>query len=75
LDKGEDGLLRLREGGEADADANVEVLRGLLEGSNVNIVDSLVTMIDLSRRFEMQVKMMQSAKETDEAGASILRAG
>jgi flagellar basal-body rod protein FlgF len=74
LDKGEDGLLRLRDGGEAEADAGVEVLKGMLESSNVNIVDSLVSMIDLSRRFEMQVKMMQSAKETDEAGASILRA-
>ncbi len=73
LDKGEDGLLRLREGGEAPADAAVQVTPGLVEGSNVNPVNALVTMIDLSRRFEMQVKMMQAAKEADEHAASILR--
>jgi flagellar basal-body rod protein FlgF len=73
LDKGEDGLLRLRAGGEAPPDANVEVLKGLLEGSNVNVVDALVNMIDLSRRFEVQVKMMKTAEETDQSAASILR--
>jgi flagellar basal-body rod protein FlgF len=74
LDKGEDGLLRLREGGESPAAASVEVIKGTLEGSNVNMVDALVNMIDLSRRFELQVKMMEASKENDAAGAAILRA-
>ncbi len=73
LEKGKDGLLRLREGEVVPADAAVQVTPGMVEGSNVNPVDALVTMIDLSRRFEMQVKMMQTAKETDEQAASILR--
>ncbi len=73
LRKGEDGLLRLAAGGEAPADPGVEVVRGTLEGSNVNAVDALVTLIDLARRFEMQVKMMESSRETDTSAASILR--
>jgi flagellar basal-body rod protein FlgF len=73
LEKGEDGLLRLRDGGKIPADPSIEVLKGMLEGSNVNIVESLVEMIDLARRFELQVKMMKTAEETDTAAAAILR--
>ena len=73
LEKGEDGLLRLRDGGEAPAVAEVEVVKGMLEGSNVNIVDALVNMIDLTRRFQLQVKMMEAAKDTDASASSILR--
>jgi flagellar basal-body rod protein FlgF len=73
LDKGEDGLLRMRSGDVAPADANVEVLKGLMEGSNVNVVDALVNMIDLARRFEVQVKMMKTAEETDQSATSIIR--
>ncbi len=75
LDKGEDGLLRLKNGEAAPADANVQVVAGMLEGSNVNMVDALVNMIDLSRRFDLQVKMMETAKQTDEAATSLLRSG
>lgn len=74
LDKGADGLLRLRDGGEVPPDAAVQVTPGMLEGSNVNPVDALVTMIDLSRRFELQVKMMRAAKEADEQAVGIMRA-
>jgi len=61
LCKTPDGLLR-----SANAlfeSPEVKVVSGALEGSNVNVIDSLVTMIDLARRFETQVKLMQSAEE------------
>ena len=73
MEKGEDGLLRPRGGGPLDADAEVRVVKGMLEGSNVNIVDSLVNMIDLARRFELQVKMMETSQEIDRSAQSILR--
>ena len=73
LVKGNDGLMRLRDGSEADPDANMEVVSGAVESSNVNVVDSLVNMIDLSRKYEFQIKMMRTAKEIDESGASIMR--
>lgn len=73
LKKGEDGLLRTQDGNPVAADANVSVLKGMLESSNVNVVDALVNMIDLARRYEMQVKMMESAQQNDQSATSILR--
>ncbi len=71
--KGEDGLMRMKDGAEAEADAAMELVSGALESSNVNIADALVNMIELSRRFEMQVKMMKNAQELDAASATLLR--
>lgn len=53
--------------------AEVKVVSGALEGSNVNVVESLVTMIDLARRFESQVKLMQSAEENRASLDRLLR--
>ncbi|MEW8508606.1 MAG: flagellar basal body rod protein FlgF [Candidatus Thiodiazotropha sp.] len=72
LIKGEDGLLRLQDGGEADADAATELVSGAIESSNVNVADSLVTMIELARKFEMQVKMMKTAEDLDNASARLM---
>lgn len=59
--KGTDGLFRQKNGAVAPADANVHVLGGALENSNVNVVDSMISMISLARQFDMQVKLLQSA--------------
>ena len=37
-----------------DADASVSLAKGMLEGSNVNAVAEMTSMIDLQRHFEMQ---------------------
>jgi flagellar basal-body rod protein FlgF len=70
---GEDGLIRHAEEAELPADAQVGLLRGMLESSNVSTVEAMVNMIDLARNFEMQIKMMRTAKDNDEAAASLLR--
>ncbi|MFN2348524.1 MAG: flagellar basal-body rod protein FlgF [Thioalkalivibrio sp.] len=70
--RGEDGLIR-HQLGEQLPDANVTLVRGTLEASNVNAVEAMVRMIDLSRHFEMQVKMMKTAEDNDAASASLLR--
>jgi flagellar basal-body rod protein FlgF len=62
LARGDDGLFRLRGGQPAEADENVRLAPETLEGSNVNPVDSMVRLISLSRQFEMQVKMLQTAE-------------
>lgn len=50
------------------------VLRsGVLESSNVNAADSLVTMIELARNFELQTRAMKAADENAQIGASILQ--
>ena len=75
LVKGADGLLRLRDGGEAPADAAVRLTSGALESSNVNVAEALVEMIEISRQFEMQVRLMSTANENDTALQQLLRAG
>ncbi len=73
LVKGDDGLMRLANGGAADADVNVQITAGVLEGSNVNVVDAMVEMISLARRYEMQVRMMDVANENAQAASTTMR--
>lgn len=61
LVRGADGLFRLRDGQPAAADETVKLAPGTLEGSNVNVTDAMVNLISLSRQFEMQIKMLQTA--------------
>ncbi|MDR1995058.1 flagellar basal body rod protein FlgF [Azonexus sp.] len=56
-----DGLFRLRSGQPAPVDENVSLAPGTLEGSNVNVTDAMVNLISLSRQFEMQIKLLQTA--------------
>lgn len=75
LERGTDGLFRLREGGEAEPDAAVRVAPGALESSNVNTAEAMVNMIELARRFDLQVRTMQNAEENAKVAASLLRVG
>ena len=59
--RGDDGLFRMRNGQAAAADETVRLAPETLEGSNVNPVDSMVSLISLARQFEMQIKMLQTA--------------
>jgi len=68
LQKGPDGLLRLKSGGKAPTDENVTVSSGVLETSNVNTAQSLVNMIELQRLYEFQIKSINSA-DTNEQSA------
>jgi flagellar basal-body rod protein FlgF len=44
-----------------------------LEGSNVNPMTVMVKLIEQSRSFEHQVRMVKESKSNDESGASMLR--
>jgi len=72
LAKGEDGLLRLPDGETASASADVRLVSGGLEQSNVNAAMALVNMIELSRQYEMQVNMIREAKDNADASAQLL---
>lgn len=72
LQRGDDGLLRLREDALVNPDAEVTVISGALEGSNVNVVGEMVKMIDLARRFESEIRLMKSAQENSAALAEIM---
>lgn len=75
LERGADGLFRLRDGSDAPADASVRVLSGALEGSNVNVADTMVRMIELSRQFEMHMKTLRTAEDNARSSASLMRLG
>ncbi|MEZ5661378.1 MAG: flagellar basal-body rod protein FlgF [Burkholderiaceae bacterium] len=66
------GLVALKDDGVAPADEGVTVAQGTLEGSNVNVVESMIGMIALSRQFEMQMRMLQTAEANDARATSVL---
>ncbi len=71
--RGDDGLFRMRAGAPApQADPNVKLLTGTVEGSNVNAVEAMVDMIANARRFEMQMKTMQTAETNDQQANKLL---
>ena len=72
LERGGDGLFRLKDGAAAVADANVGIVPGSLEGSNVNTVEAMVNMISLARKFDMQMKMLQSADNNARQASQIM---
>jgi len=75
IERGDDGLFRMKDGSSAAADAAVKVGSGVLETSNVNAAEAMVNMIELARHFEMQVKAIKTAEENGQAAQQLLRLG
>lgn len=73
LEKGADGLFYRRDGLLEPAAAEVRLVSGYLEGSNVNIVEAMVEMISLTRNYEMNVNLMQTLQENSEISAQLLQ--
>ena len=73
LEKRPDGLVRLAEDAVADPDAAVKLVSGFLESSNVNLAEAMVSMIELARQFEVEVKMMRLADENATRAASLVQ--
>jgi flagellar basal-body rod protein FlgF len=46
-----------------------------LEGSNVNVADTMVRMIELSRQFDMHMKTLRTVEENARNSASLMRLG
>ena len=72
MTKGQDGLIHTVNGQPAQADANVRVTSGFLEASNVNAVEEMTSVLALSKQFELHIKMMNTAKEDDQAMTRVL---
>ncbi len=73
LAKGTDGLFRMKDGTLAVADGTVSLIAGGLESSNVNTVKSMISMMELSRKFQTQVKVMETANEMSGASQQLLK--
>jgi flagellar basal-body rod protein FlgF len=72
LSKGPDGLIRIAGGEPATDDPAVRVASGAIEGSNVNVVESMVGMIELARQFEIQMKLLTNAEQNEQRAAQLL---
>jgi flagellar basal-body rod protein FlgF len=72
LVRSSDGLFRLKSGGVAPADETLRVSPNAIEGSNVNVVESLVGMIAVSRQFELQMKLLQNAESNEREASRLL---
>lgn len=75
--RGADGLFRAAaaEGGqpgELPRSEDVRVQSGALEGSNVSAVESMVSLLDNARRFEMQMKTIDSADRNAQRANGLL---
>jgi flagellar basal-body rod protein FlgF len=77
LEKNSEGLLKMKgEGAQVVvADSSITLLSGALESSNVNSISAMVSMIEYSRQYEMQIKMMKEADENAAASMQVMRSG
>ncbi len=73
LQKGLDGLYRMSDGTTAPADASSTLASGVLESSNVDLPSCLVNMIELSRRFELQIKSLHTAEDDSSSSSKLLQ--
>jgi flagellar basal-body rod protein FlgF len=71
LQRGADGLFRAADG-DLPADATARVSSGMLEGSNVSPVETMVAMIAAARQFEQQMKALQGAEQRETQAAKLL---
>lgn len=72
LQKGEDSLLHSVNGAPFVQDETVQLAPGHIEGSNVSAIDELLSVMSLTRNFEMQVRMMKSAETLAQAGNKLM---
>ena len=71
--KGLDGLFRVTGGGVLPVDEEARLTPGGLEQSNVNPSQVLVDMVEAQRLFDIRAKVISTARDVDEGGASLMR--
>lgn len=76
LQKGPDGLFYLSGNATSSKqDDSIRLVTGSLEGSNVNPVTTLTSLIELSRSFEMHTNLMKTVESLATKANQILEAG
>jgi len=68
-----DGNIEAADGNTPAFDPAIGVVAGALEKSNVNSVEVLTGMVELSRMYEAQTKLLKIATTLDESSASLMR--
>ncbi|MCQ9062740.1 MULTISPECIES: flagellar basal-body rod protein FlgF [Vibrio] len=74
LQKESDSLLHSVDGVPFAVDETVQLSPEHIEGSNVSAIDELISVMSLTRNFEMQVRMMKTAETLAQAGNKLMAA-
>ena len=77
LKHGDDGLFHVADPAAAavlPADADLRLMPGMLEGSNVSPVKSMVEMIATSRGFDMNMKVITTVDDNEQKANQLLSA-
>jgi len=72
LKRSDDGLFRTLSGEPVNADDNARLQVGMVEGSNVNAVETMVGMIQTARQFEVQMRLLTTAESNDRSAGQLL---
>ncbi|ORM53504.1 flagellar biosynthesis protein FlgF [Pantoea conspicua] len=78
VQRSDDGMFRptaatqATRGAALQADPTMQVMPGVLEGSNVKPVETMVDMIANARRFEMQMKVITNVDENEQKANQLL---
>jgi flagellar basal-body rod protein FlgF len=72
LKRGDDGLFRTLSGDPLNSDDTARLQVGVLEGSNVNAIETMVGMIQTARQFEAQMRLLQTAESNDRSAGQLL---
>lgn len=70
--RGDDGLFHSVSGDPLPNDDVAQLQVGVLEGSNVNAIESMVGMIQTARQFEVQMRLLQTAESNDRSAGQLL---
>jgi len=73
LTKGLDGHIRPVDQPLPPPDQQAEVLQGSLEGSNVNPVEELLSTMEIQRQFQLNMRMVMTARDLDESGSRVMQ--
>ncbi len=73
LKKGLDNLMRSQDGSPLPQDAAAQLQTGSLESSNVNIMGSMIDMIEQARAYEVQVQLVKNVRDMDLSSTSLLK--
>jgi flagellar basal-body rod protein FlgF len=72
LKRGTDGLFKALSGDPLPTDPAARVAVGSLETSNVNAIETMVSMIQVARQFEANMKLLQTAEANDRSAGKLL---
>lgn len=71
--KGLDGLFRVRGDGALPSDPQARVTPRSLEGSNVEVSQALIDMVEASRSWDTQLNLVNSLRDLDTSAADLMR--